>query len=325
MAEGRRGAQTVASARPSSRRADHASVLAVLLVIALGFGWGFNWPSIKLAVSEISVWPFRAWVLVVGGALLMLTARLQGRRLRMPRAEWRPFLLVSFLNISAYQVIVAAGIGLMEAGRGAILGFTFPLWTVLIGWFVLKEPLTRARLVALVCGLGAMALLIIPDITIVGRSPLGAGLIVLSAVVWAAGTVAFKHYRWSLPPLEMTAWQISVGSIPVVIGALVLAPLPDVSVMSWPAMAGCIYSAVVGIFLGQWIWYRTLNSLPAAVASISSLCIPIVGVFSSALILGETVTWLDLVALALVCAALFMVLIGSAGIGALVRKGQAGP
>ena len=59
----------------------------------------------------------------------------------------------------------------------------------------------------------------------------------------------------------------------------------------------------------HWAWFSVVRLFPAAIAAIGTLAIPIVGVFSSALVLGEPVGLRELASLGLVCAALAVVLL----------------
>ena len=132
----------------------------IALVILLGLIWGINWPAIRTAVTEISPWTFRVICLAVGAATLFVTLFIRGTALRVPRAEIMPLVVLALLNVTGYQLLTAFGLSEMEAGRGVILAFTFPLWSVLFGTVVLREKLTGTRLVALCLGLAAMALLL---------------------------------------------------------------------------------------------------------------------------------------------------------------------
>jgi drug/metabolite transporter (DMT)-like permease len=291
-----------------NRHQDHVPAGSIALLLVIGLGWGLNWPYIRIAVAEIPPWTFRTICLMGGGALLMLAAWAQSRKILFTRAETGRLFLVTFFNITCYQILVAFGLAEMEAGRGSILGFTFPLWTVLFGRALLNERMTATRWGALVLGLGAMALLIVPDIQKLGRAPWGALMIVGSAVTWSFGTVLFKKFTWTLPPLSMTAWQITLGGLPILLGALLF---DSWSTLPWPSDEGVIataYSVVIGIFLCQWLWYTTLTRLPAGVATIAILSVPVVGVIGSAAMLDERIGALDVVALILVMASVVLVL-----------------
>lgn len=295
-------------------------VSSILLVVFLALIWGLNWPAIRIAVLEISPWSFRAICLTAGTATLFALAIAKRARLRVPRGEIFPLVVVAMLNVSVFHLFTAFGLTMVEAGRGVILTFTFPLWSVVIGAMVLREGLSSSRLWALVFGLAALGLLIGPDVMSLGNAPLGSLLFVGAAIAWAAATVLIKRRQWSLNSAEFAAWQLAIGAVPVVIGALVVDSAPDFGALSPKGWIALLYTSAIAVAFGQWLWFRILDLLPSSIASISTLAIPIVGVFSSSLLLGEVIGWREGVALLLVLAALFLVLVGRDGLLALRER-----
>ncbi len=158
------------------------SIQGIFLIVMLGFIWGFNWPSMRAVVLEITPWTFRAICLFTGAVVLFGISLLRGRSLSVPRKEIIPLVLVGLLNVTAYHLFSAFGLSMMEATRGVILGFTFPLWSVLLGAVILREKLTPGRIAALIAGLAAMALLMGPQIVSLGGTPWGGVLLVCSAI-----------------------------------------------------------------------------------------------------------------------------------------------
>jgi drug/metabolite transporter (DMT)-like permease len=289
------------------------SLSSVFLVVLLAFIWGLNWPAIRIAVAEISPWTFRALCLIAGAFTLFSFAAARKARLSIPRSEIIPLMVVSFLNVTCFHMFTAFGLTMVEASRGVILAFTFPLWSVLLGTVVLREKMSVSRLCALMFGAGALALLIGPDIASLEQSPVGGFLLVCAALAWAAATVLIKRRQWSLASSEFAAWQLGIGAVPVVVGALLVDDAPDFTELSAPGWLAFLYTSAVAVAFGQWLWFRILHILPSAIASISTLAIPVVGVFSSSLLLGEILGWREIVALVLVLAALFLVLVGFDG------------
>jgi drug/metabolite transporter (DMT)-like permease len=62
-----------------------------------------------------------------------------------------------------------------------------------------------------------------------------------------------------------------------------------------------------------WAWFKIVEMVPVGVSALSTLMIPVVGVFSGMLVLGESPGWNDLAALLLVIAAQATVLVNSRG------------
>jgi drug/metabolite transporter (DMT)-like permease len=274
--------------------------------------WGLNWPAMKLGLGEVGPWTFRTVCLLGGGLGLLGLARAAGLALRVPRAERAPLALITLLNISLWHLLSAYGLTLIQAGRAAILGYTMPLWAALLGGPVLGERLGPRRGAGLGLGLLGMGLLLAPDLGRVRAAPLGALFMLGAAASWAAGTVVMKRYRWSLPTLVLTAWQVFLGGLPLLAGALVLespAALARVGAAGW---AGTAYATLVGVVVCHSLWFRMVRALPAGVATVGSLGVPVVGVFGSAALLGERPGPAEILALALVVAALGLVLLGPA-------------
>lgn len=318
MADGE-GKTIGAPASPAVTSDTHLPLAGIALIGLLALIWGLNWPAMRAAVLEISPWSFRAICLTVASVVLFGISFAGGGRMRVPRREIGPLLLVAFLNVTAWHLLTAFGLSMMASTRGILLGFTFPVWSVLIGTIVLRERLTPGRIVALLLGVGAMAILLGPEITRVGGAPLGGILLICAAIVWALATIALKMFRWTLAARELAAWQVLIGGAPVVVGAMFFGSWTGFGTLSAKAVIGLVYSSVIAASIGQWVWFQILRLMPASVASISTLAIPVVGVFAGGLLLGEPVGWRELTALALVLGALSIVLVGGRGLDALRR------
>ncbi len=302
------GCEAAADATEESRNAF--ALNGFLLLTAMTIFWGFNWPAMKIALGEIKPWTFRTLCLTIGGFGLLAVAKSKGLSLRIPRQERLPLLLVSLLNITGWHLSSAYGLIFMNAGRAVIIAYTMPLWTSILSCLVLGERLTLSRYMGLCLGLGGLAILIGPEIKAVGATPVGALFMLSAAICWAGGTVAIKYFYWTMPTSLLTGWQLIVGGIPVVIGALIMEPFSALSNMSSEAALATAYAVVVAMIFCHYAWFSVVQMLPAAVAAIGTLAIPVVGVLSSALILAEPVGLRELLALALVVSALAIVLIG---------------
>jgi hypothetical protein len=182
----------------------------------------------------------------------------------------------------------------IQAGRGAIIAYTMPLWTVVFGWLMVGEPITRTRLAALALGLAGMVALIAPVAGTLWHAPAGTLLMLGAAAGWAIGTVLTKAQAWTIPTAVLTGWQVVLGGVPIALGAALRLLAAgsgdsrfDLAAASSAALLGLAYATLVGALFCHWAWFRLVAMLPAAVAAIGTLGIPIVGLFSSALILGE--------------------------------------
>ena len=279
------------------------------LLAGLAIIWGLNWPVMKIVLSEVTVWWFRSACLIVGGIGLLTISGLTGSAVRVPADQIKPLLACAAFNVVGWQMCSGYGVLLMPAGRAAIIAFTMPIWAALFAHALLGEALTKAKLTGLALGMAGLAVLIGPELIVLRAAPLGAIFMLLSALSWAYGTVLFKSISWSIPLTSSLGWQLLAGSAPVTIGAVLLEPVIDVALLSTSVRLALAYALLFPMLFGQWAYFRIVHLFPASIAAIGTLAVPIVGAFSSALMLGEPIGVRELLALALVCASLASALV----------------
>jgi drug/metabolite transporter (DMT)-like permease len=286
----------------------------VWLLIGLTLGWGFNWPAMKIVLSEMEPMRFRTLCLLCGAAGLFTIARINGLPIRAPRGQWRRMIAIALVNMTGWNILAIYGIRLMASGRAAILGYTMPMWSMMLSTWLLQEPFTRRRALGAALGFSGLLLLLGEEVQAVGRSPLGAILMVTAAFCWASGTVMMKRWPVSLPTSSFTAWQMLIGVTPIAIIALTLesGTFNPFMLSLWP-MLGALYNLVVAFNFCYWAWTKIALVAPVGVSSLSVMTIPVVGVFSGMLLLGETPHWQDYAALVLVVGSLATVLLPARG------------
>ncbi len=285
------------------------AIAPYLLLASLSLFWGLNWPGMKIILAELPVWWFRALCLMFGSSFLMLISALSGNRCRLRLDEVGPIILCGSFAILGWMVFSAYGVSLMPAGRASIIAFTMPLWATLVAAWVLGERITPGKIVGLMLGLAGLGVLIGPDLLILKRAPVGALFMLLAAISWALGTVLLKRINWRIPTLSNVAWQLLFSAVPVTLIAVLTEPFPDLTALSGRAVIALAYLFLFPMSFCQWAYFKTVGLLPASIAAIGTLMVPVVGVFSSHLILGEHVGSGDIIALLLVLSALVLVLL----------------
>ena len=288
------------------------------LLIGLTLGWGFNWPVMKIVLSEMEPMRFRTLCLLFGATGLFTIARINGLPIRAPRGQWPRMIAIALVNMTGWNILAIYGIRLMASGRAAILGYTMPMWSVMLSTWLLKEPFTRRRALGTALGFSGLLLLLGEEVQAVGRSPLGAILMITAAFCWASGTVMMKRWPVSLPTSSFTAWQMLISVTPIAIIALTLesGTFNPFMLSLWP-MLGALYNLVVTFNFCYWAWTKIALVAPVGVSSLSVMTIPVVGVISGMLLLGETPHWQDYAALVLVVGSLATVLLPAKGAGSL--------
>ena len=289
------------------RRHDHLSPRLIWILAGLTIAWGFNWTAMKVALAEVSPWTFRSLCLGAGSGILFAVLRASGQPLRVPSGQWQRLIVLALFNITAWNILIAYGVSMIPSGRAAILAYTMPVWSIPLSMLVLGERITLRRGASLVMGMTGMALLLAEDLATLRAAPLGTVLVLCAAFTWGLGTVLQKRFPVAMPLGAYTAWIMLIGGVPIFAGAAVFdlgRPVPDITLR---AALGVLYNVLIAFAWAHWAWLKLVTSLPVSVFSISILVIPVVGVISGMLFLGERPSWQEYAALALVLASLFSV------------------
>jgi drug/metabolite transporter (DMT)-like permease len=106
------------------------------------------------------------------------------------------------------------------------------------------------------------------------------------AIGFAVGAVLTKKLPVNLPPVSAAAWQVGIGCLPVAIAGLLLEK-SDVSGFSAGGWLLLTYATVVQFCIAYVCWFAALVRLPASVAAIGTMAVPVIGVLASALALHE--------------------------------------
>ncbi len=283
--------------------------LGLVLLAGVSLVWGLTWPVMKTALGEMQPCSFRTLSLILGGSGILLVTRATGMDLAIPRRELRPLVLLALLNVTGWNLFSAYGVAHMKAGAASIIAFTMPAWATILSRLILGEPLTLAKLLGVGLGITGLALLVWPDMRAFGAAPLGAIFMLCAALSWAGGSVLLKHIPWTMPAVSLTGWQLLIGSVPVLLGTLLLEPVTALFHLSAKALWATAYITVLGVVGGYLAWVRIVQMFPVSLASVGTLVVPIIGVFSSAILLGEPIGVREIAALFLVVAGVAVVLL----------------
>lgn len=281
--------------------------LALMLLITLL--WGTNWPLFPLAVREVSVWTFRTVALLGSGLVLLLVARMRGQNLKLARRDWKAVILSAVCYLMVWNIASTYAAVLIPSGQAAVLGFTMPLWSALITWAVLGEKLGQRMVLALTLGGAGVALLMVPSFAAYAAAPAGFALGLGAGLSWAVGTLILKRANVQAPVLVSTAWQLLLTAIPIGIGALILGD-GNWFVPSWQSIVVIGWITLVPMCIGNVAWFSIVGMLPANVAGLSSVMVPVVAMVSGAILRGEPLGPLQLVSMAMCVTGLMLALGG---------------
>lgn len=260
----------------------------------------------KIVLRDVPPLTFRAVCLLLGGVGVLLLARVAGQSLTVPRSDWRHLMRLALCNTLGWNIFVIYGVALLPSGRAALLGYTMPLWSVLLAVGLLHERLTAPRAAALLLGMGGVSVLISGDVTRLGGALTGVVLMLAAAFLWGLGVVLLKRFAVPIPTVTLTGWTMLLAGIPIAAAAVALEHGEWRALGLSPAL-GVLYNIFVAFMFCYWAWNRIVLMVPVAVSSLSSLVTPVIGVLSGVWLLNERLTWREVVAAGLILGAIALV------------------
>jgi drug/metabolite transporter (DMT)-like permease len=271
------------------------------------FGWALNWPLMKILLQQ---WPplfSRGLAVVVSAAILFSIAKVRGQALGVPSEAMPRLLFASFTNVFAWMGFGTVAMKFVPVGEGALIVYTMPIWAMLLAW-----PLagTRPRLVdvaAIVLGFGGLAILLGGNgLSFDGGRIVGIVLLFSAAILFAIGNI-LNRTPSPMPPLVVVAWQVGLGCLAMLILGIAFEQ-PNYGALTAGGLACQIYMTLVPMGVCYLTWFETLRRLPPSSASTGMLLVPLIGVISAALILGEPLGLREVVAMALVLGGVMLAL-----------------
>ncbi|MBR1327739.1 drug/metabolite transporter (DMT)-like permease [Bradyrhizobium ottawaense] len=295
-----------------------SSRAAVGLFLIVVLAWGVNWSVTKQLVQLVPpLWSsaIRSWIALAG---LFVILGLSNNLVIPERRDVPVVLSVALLHMTLFSILVAAGLRFLPASKGIVLGYTTPLWVAIAAPLLGKDMLTAPKLAGALLGLIGLAVILNPSSIDWSNANvvLGAGMVILAAISWAANIIYIRAHRWIASPLQLLFWQVLVATVVLSTLAMVIDGLPHVE-WSWRLAMLFLYSGLIGTALAYWAMSMVNKSISALTTSLGTTGTPLVGIASAAILLGEP---LDL-SLA-VAAGLIVTGIGLATLGDRLLRGQ---
>jgi drug/metabolite transporter (DMT)-like permease len=277
------------------------------LLIGLTLVWGVNWPILKAGVQDMPPLYFRALSIILGVPVLGAALLLMRVPFRIPRSDWRELLVLSAFNMFIWHICIIIAVKYLSSGRAAILGYTMPVFSAMIGaWFYRDRLTARAWL-----GVGAAAIgvsfLLSNELNNLAGKPLGVALALFAAATWALGTQQLRRTAMAVPTLAISFWMTTLTAVVLAL-ATAFFERDQWRMPSNTAWFAILFNAVMVFGFAHATWFYLARNLPPLASTVSVMLIPVLGVFTGAWVLGEVLQWQDFAAMGLMVLALGSVL-----------------
>jgi drug/metabolite transporter (DMT)-like permease len=279
----------------------------LLLLVALTVVWGVNWPVMKLGVTDYPPLTFRALSMVGGLPILGAALLLLKVPFRVKRRDWPALLVLTATNMVVWHICIILAVRTLSSGRAAILGYTMPVFSAVIGALLFSARLSARAWMGVSAAALGVALLLWHELTNLAGRPGGVLLALLAAAVWALGTQLLRRTTIEAATLTLSFWMTAITTVVMVLLAIVFES-PRWSTPAAPVAWAIAFNAVMIFGYAHAAWFYLARALPPVASTLSVMFIPVVGVFTGAFWLKEVLHWQDYAAVLLMVVAIASVL-----------------
>lgn len=300
-----------------------------LLALSCAVFWGLNFLTIDLGLRHFPPLLFVAlrFVLIAIPTLLLVP------RPRV-RLRWLIGYGASFGALQFGLLFLAIQVG-MPAGLASLVLQCSAPFTVLLGVLLLGERLRAIQLVGILTAVTGMGGIVYYRAEVAAVLPVL--LTMAAALGWAIGNLCSRKALSEasaagrkVNPLHLTLWMTVVPPGPLLLASLAVegpaASWRALSTLGTPAglaaVGSVLYIALFATVVATGIWTTLLSRHPASVVAPFSLLVPVVGLSSTWLLLGERLSPVELLSAAVV---VFGVLLGIPRTGRRRRTARASP
>lgn len=277
-------------------RVRGAQARTYLLLACLAVAWGANWPINKIGLRDLPPFTYGSARVAIG--MVAIVGVLSAKRgLRRPDRRDIPVVLsVGLGQMAGGIVLMNLALPLISAGRSSILVYTMALWVGLFQFSTMRSSRAWRQVGGLIVGMTGIGFLLNPQAIDWQSSGqlLGSAALLLSAMIWAGTTIHLRRHEWHSSPLDLMPWQLLTALVPLVIGSVAFEAGKTIH---WePAsIVAVLYSGAIATALAYLLSQSISRSLTPLATTMGFLAVPVVGLVSSWMMLGESLTLLDLV------------------------------
>ena len=250
---------------------------------------GMNITIGKIIVQTVPIFLFSNIRFLISLLFLIPMTMMKGQsKFDLKPKEWIILFLQAFFGLFLYSIFMLYGVSHTSAISAGIITSTTPACIALIAFFFLKEKLSRTALISvLLAVLGISLITFRQDGTGFSGSALGNVFVVVAVISEALFTIFAKPLSDKLQPIQMASAVNLIGFIIFIPFSIqqILSVNVRIEPGTWLLI---IYYALTASVISFILWYRGVAKVPANVAGLFTVFMPVSAAITSIVFLKES-------------------------------------
>ncbi len=279
-------------------------IRSALMGLAFVFMWSSAFTSARMIVADAPPMTALAFRFLVSGLIGVGIALAMGQSWRLTRGQVRSVVIFGLCQNALYLGLNFVAMRSVEASLASIIASTMPLLVALLGWIAFGEKVRPLGLAGLIAGVAGVAIIMGARFE-GGVDMTGVAMCALGALALAVATLTVRSATSGGNLLMIVGLQMLVGSAVLAVAAISF----ETWQVNWTPrlMLAFAYTTLVPGLLATWIWFRLVGRIGAVRAATFHFLNPFFGVATAAVLLGESLHWVDFVGVAVIMAGILAV------------------
>ena len=282
---------------------DFKKIKLIFILVLLIVVWSVVWPLFRFVVQEVPPLVFRVSAGIPAAILLLFIAKVTSQKLIIPKKKWVPLFFISFFNVTLWQVLMLYGVSMLGGGRAAVLGYTMPVWAVMVASIMGFERITFSSFLALCLGVfGVISLTVGIDFF---SNWIGVLVMLMAGLSWGIGTMILKYGGLNFNAFVIAGWQQLIGILPIIPFAI-LWDFNNIGNPDYRHFLVLLFAIFFSSAYTYWAYFVVLQNFTVTVTSISVMMVPVLALLIDAMYLGIKFSYYDLIALLMIVMSIFI-------------------
>jgi len=282
-------------------------IRALFMGLSFVLMWSSAFTSARIAVAYASPLLLLSVRFLISGLLAMAIARALGQRIQLTKQQWLAVALFGLLQNGVYLGANFVAMQWIDASLAAIIASLLPLLVALLSWVFFREKLPMLAVAGLAAGLTGVLIIMWSRLS-AGADLTGVALAFLGVGALSLATLLVRGAVSSGNVLMVVGLQMLVASAALFPASLVFETWHVT--WTWQLIVAFIYTTLVPGVLATLVWFLLVKRIGAVQASSFHFLNPFLGVAIAALALDESLTFRDVLGVAIVTIGIIAVQLG---------------